>query len=73
METIFVTHNVLNSLQKECMSFWVSFAKTCMIFGILKNKILLIERIYSNFYFLNILLKNLKKIVKNIEAFKISI
>jgi hypothetical protein len=47
METIFVSYDVLNSLQKECMSFLGSFAKTCMIFGILTNKILLIETSYS--------------------------
>jgi hypothetical protein len=47
METIFVSYDVLNSLQKECMSFLGSFAKTCMIFGILMNKILLIETSYS--------------------------
>ena len=33
----------LNSLQKECMSFLDSFDKTCMIFGILMEKILLIQ------------------------------
>jgi hypothetical protein len=57
METIFVTYDVLNSLQKECMSFLGSFAKTCMIFGILMNKILLIETSYSKKIKLNFLLK----------------
>jgi hypothetical protein len=47
METIFVSYDVLNSLQKGCMSFLGSFAKTCMIFGILMNKIILIETSYS--------------------------
>jgi hypothetical protein len=71
METIFVTYDVLNSLQKECMSFLGSFAKTCMIFGILLNKILLIETRYPNFYFINILLKNpIKKLQKNIKGCK---
>jgi hypothetical protein len=50
METILVTYDVLNSLQKECMSLLGSFAKTCMIFGILLNKVLLIETSYSKNY-----------------------
>jgi hypothetical protein len=41
-----------------------------MDLGILLNKILLIEISCSNIYFLNILLKNLKKIVKNMEVCK---
>jgi hypothetical protein len=49
METIFVTIDVLNSLQIECISFLGSFAKTCMIFGILRNKILLIN-VFSVFF-----------------------
>jgi hypothetical protein len=48
MEIIFVNCDVLNSLQKEWMSFLGSFAKTCMIFGNLVNKILLINTNYSN-------------------------
>jgi hypothetical protein len=65
METIFVTYGVLNSLQKECMSFLGSFAKTCMIFGILLNKILLIETSYSNYFLINLFAqRNFKKIAK---------
>jgi hypothetical protein len=71
METIFVRYDVLNSLQKECMSFLGSFAKTCMIFGILMNRILLIETSYSKkkkikffaqkSFILNFLKKNIKE------------
>jgi hypothetical protein len=51
METIFVPYDVLNSLQNERMYFLSSFAKTCMAFGILLNKIILIETSYSNILF----------------------
>jgi hypothetical protein len=68
METSFVTYDVLNSLQKECMPFLGSFAKTCMIFGILLNKISLIETSYSKLFELIFLLKktfkNCKKYIK---------
>jgi hypothetical protein len=47
METTFIRYDVLSSLQKELMSFLDSFAKTCIIFVILMNKILLIETSYS--------------------------
>jgi hypothetical protein len=43
IETFFVTYDMLESLQKECISFLDSYTKTCMIFGILLNIILLIE------------------------------
>jgi hypothetical protein len=57
METIFVTYDVIKSLQKECMSFLGSFAKTCMVFGILMNKMLLIETSYSKKKLIIFLLK----------------
>jgi hypothetical protein len=59
IKTYFITYNVLKRIH--------DFVKTCTNFGILLNKILLINISFPNFYFLNVLLKNLKE---NYERYK---
>jgi hypothetical protein len=74
METIFLTYDVLNSLQKECMSFLGSFAKTCMIFEILMNKILMLKTSYSKKIKIKFFAqKNFIKIEKKTKGYKTNI